>query len=235
MLKTAATAVALFAGLASAQSLGTVDMKFTGTADGRNVRVTANGETMRVFAGQLKYNVSSGTGFGASLVGNQLTFCTDLFERVNRSTRPHDLVAGVPTAAMTSDAVAMVSNLVAVAGQQAFTTTDDDFAAAFQLAVWEVVTEMDGVGGELDRDAVEFSLDGGDFVARASNGSPLSSDITSQAQLFLNQAAVLEGSLPVIIATNDGSQDQMFLQTVPAPAALATLGFGLLLKPRRRK
>ena len=89
--KAAVLSVAAVMGFTAFASADTVDMNFTGTAKGSNVKVTLTSNTFNVFAGQLKHTMQNGTGTGANLSGNYITFCSDLYETVTSSYKTYTL------------------------------------------------------------------------------------------------------------------------------------------------
>src|SRR5262245_48129519 len=89
-IATSTLGLVLFA--AAAASADVVQMHFVGTAQGRNVHIHTPTEDLNVFAGQLRHDITSGTGVGASLVGEHITFCPDLTERVTSAGAAYQIV-----------------------------------------------------------------------------------------------------------------------------------------------
>ncbi|MEC9372910.1 MAG: hypothetical protein VYC34_03665, partial [Planctomycetota bacterium] len=219
LAKIAPAAFALsIAGLAAAD---TVDMKFVSTGEGRNVKITIGGSSQNVFAGQLVHEFSNGTGAAASLLGQIITFCTDLHEHVTSTKKTYDLVsvADVPNpTGMGLDRAGAVDDLYAFAAGSQF-GGNDDLAAAFQIAVWEIANDFDASVGRSSLDVTS-----GNFKARKTDGSALSSSIQGLlADLF--DSVGDPGDLGVRTTSvwalrNDGAQDQLVeMIVIPTPMA----------------
>ena len=139
----AAIAVAAAGGTVYAD---TVDVQFLRTGAGRTIKFDLNGSRHNVFAGQLEHRFSNGTGIGADLNGDHLTYCTDLLEYVSGSTSTFDIVdpQNAPATPMGPTRADALRDLYAHAsGSQLARGADRDYAAAFQLAVWEVVYDFE--------------------------------------------------------------------------------------------
>lgn len=215
-------------------------MKFIGTDEGRSVKVTIGSDTFNCFAGQLLHAFSLGNGVAAQLNGQtRVTYCTDLTQTVTSAGDVYTVapIASLPSTtgwpAMGSAKAQVVYNLyAAAAGQQNTLTANDDFAAAFQIALWEIIYDYNPANVGV------YSLTGGNFKVKNADGTALSSAVaTKVGQLFgmLGSNAPQAGLLGL---TNDCSQDQIIdVNVVPLPsAALAgLLGLGLVRVARKRR
>ncbi len=223
----AAIATAAAAGSAFADS---VDVKFVGTGQGRSIKFDLNGQRQNVFAGQLKHNFSNGDGVGAELNGDILTYCTDLLERVSGSTNRFDVVE-VETAPGTPMGIERANALrdiyVYAGGAQNASNANRDFTAAFQIAVWEIVSDFNGMLGRSSLD-----VESGAFEAYRTDGSTLSSAIRGHlSDLFdaIGTMGARSDGMGLYAVVNDGKQDQLVeMRMVPLPSA-AGLGFAGLL------
>jgi uncharacterized protein (TIGR03382 family) len=230
----AVVAVASVAAAATSARAGFVDMKYLGTGRGENVRATHFGTSTNVFAGQLKHRIQNGTGYDAIFNGDHFTFCSDFFQSVTSSYRPYEVVdldqipSTQPIGAAKASAIEAVyaASGSAASAQNASTS----LAAAFQLAVWEIMTDFDGTSGSL-------SMTAGDFRATKTNGDPLSSAVqTHLATLFAAAFGSSEGG-PALAGLRSGSnQDQIVMGfSVPAPATAGLALVGLAAVGRRRR
>ncbi|MCL4740647.1 MAG: hypothetical protein KJZ54_00425 [Phycisphaerales bacterium] len=225
-------AVIAVAGFAVAASADVVEMKFTGTGQGRNVKVTIGDKSMGVFAGQLKHSILSGTGLGADLVGDHLTYCTDLYEYVKSSPTTYTIVTlpEMPDSSPMGFARAGgVYDLFAWAGGQQFDPgIAKDFAAAFQIAVWEIVTDYDpSIGG------ASLDVTAGALKVKDSGGGPLSSGISGHLAAMFDAVGSDSARRGIVGLRSFGAQDQITVIPAPGPFALAAAGLALVV-PRRR-
>lgn len=228
-----------FAGIAAVASFAsaapTISVKYLGKGAGQNVTMTLNGNSTNVFAGQLKHELSNASAGYSWLNGTHLTYCTDLMQYVTSSTKTYTIeqVENMPGSSPMGLAKAdAIRALFAVAnGAQADAGASNDYATAFQLAIWEIVT--DGPSSSLT--ASNFTS--GNFRAKKTNGSALSNSVVSFAtNLYASAMSFLQTSnstnqiLGIASGTN---QDQ--LVRVPAPGCAALAGVGGLLIARRRR
>ncbi len=234
MKTTMIAAVVAAAGFASgALAADTVSMKFTGTGSGSNVKATYFSTTLNVFAGQLKHTITSGTGWSARLNGDHRTFCTDFGEYVTSSFKTYKVVdpQWTPNSApMGVDKASAIRDIYTTAGIAISQTgLNNDMAAAFQLAVWDIVADYNasiGIAG--------LGLSGGHFKATNTGGGSLSSGIITNYNTLINSIGHTARTAPVLGLTNNGSQDQLVYVPTPGAASLAGLG-GLLAARRQRR
>lgn len=227
-------AAAAFASVASAAP--TISVKYLGKGAGQSVTMTLNGNSKNVFAGQLNHQLSNAAAGFAWLNGNHLTYCTDLAQYVTSSTKTYTIeqVENMPGSSPMGLAKAdAIRGLFAVAnGAQASIAASNDYATAFQLAIWEIVTD----GPTASLTASNFST--GNFRAKKTNGSALSSSVVSIAtNLYAAAMSFVQSneSTDQILGIASGSyQDQLVQVPAPGCAALAGIG-GLLVAGRRRR
>lgn len=216
----------------------TVNMNFTGVGmykSGLNLMdngVAKNGVT----AGELKWTVTASNWAGAPAGTNIKTFCTDLYQYAGNGslavTKLWD--APVPGPAMGKDRARLIEKLYAAK----YSESDDsgDKAAAFQLAIWEIIYDSNfnpaAVGS--GRVAAGIGIDAGDF------------SLTNQSTAFKNLvnsfldaafASSTRTNLVALSAPHAGSsnprQDQIYFAPLPTASGLA--GAGLLAIGARRR
>lgn len=228
------------AGMAGVASADTVRLEYEGMGYSRSVKVTIGSSTFNTSAGQMMHKFTNGNGVAAALNGQtKITFCTDLTEGATSSGSIYTVapIANLPQTsgwpAMGSTRAQAVYNLYATAaGQQ--NGTSSDWAAAFQIALWEVIYDYSGTSASL-------TLTGGNFKAKDTDGTSLTSSIaTKVSTLFAGitgSSAVQTGLMGL---TNSGCQDQIVqVDVVPLPGAaamgLAALGAGFVIRRIRRR
>ncbi|MEM1330278.1 MAG: hypothetical protein AAGG07_06940 [Planctomycetota bacterium] len=226
------------AGVASAD---TVDVRQLDGSNGRgagaNSSITVYGNTSTIFAGELIHEFTNGTGRLAALNGRTLAvFCVDAEQSTARGTpvtyESEDL-ANVPTpgAAMGSARADAVRGMIAYKDSLSGTglaSTENQFALAFQLALWEVIYDYDTsvMGGNLD-------LDAGDFSATRTTGSSWSGAVLDQFNDFLANIGFMPRS-GAIALRSDTNQDLVVVIPTPAAAGMGLVGLAGLASRRRR-
>jgi hypothetical protein len=227
----ALAAAAAVACTASAQPTNTVEMRFVDDGLGRIITLLGPqaGGVFTFPIGQYLYEFRNGVGDGAFLEGTLTTFCIDLTAANPPGWATFDVLpvadSPKPGPAMGSaKAQAIVDVFVGADGRQ---YTDADWAAAFQMALWEIVYDFDGSNASsLDVTAgnVQFISPAPYFPTVLSNFNTLRSFIGTNSTLD-----ILRG------VTHNDFQDQLVIIPAPGAVALATLGFGLALVRRRRR
>ncbi|MFO0783617.1 MAG: hypothetical protein U0636_08020 [Phycisphaerales bacterium] len=204
-----------------------VDMQFVGTGAGQVVKITSPSRTGNLWVGQILHVISNGP---ANLNGQWITYCADLGQTVSGSPVPYEIVpvAAIPDSAPMGAAKAQaIADMYAYAnGSQLLPTTSNDLAAAFQLAIWEVVADYTGVGPTLGLD-----MTSGNFAATMTDGSPLSAGIAGYVASLLG--AVGTNASRDLIGLRSGSYQDQILE-VPGPGALALAATAGLVARRRR-
>ncbi|MFA6046399.1 MAG: Cys-Gln thioester bond-forming surface protein [Phycisphaerales bacterium] len=225
------SALVLLAGVAQADM---INVQFTGTGAGSNVHINSPSFNGNVFAGQLKHTLSNGTGDAAAYNGNYLTYCTDLAQHVTSSTKTYDVVSitqlpdGSPMGAVKANAIRSLYS--AANSAQSGVGTSNDLATAFQLAVWEIVTDFNPVASNAG-----LSITGGNFHATTTNGGSLSSGILNQLNTLFAAASAGAGGTDLVGIRSGQYQDQILPIAVPAPGAAALASLGLLCMTGRRR
>jgi len=229
-MKTLIITAALLATADAAQA-DTIGVVFTGTQRGQNVAIDSPWHDGNVFAGQLKHTLSNGTGASSALNGHWITFCTDLNQYVTQSVQSYDVVSvssmpdNQPMGALKAAAIADMYTYAA--GSHLLTTTSNDLAAAFQLAVWEIVIDYTAAAGH------NLSITSGSFQATATGGSALTAGVSTQLSNLFAAVGNVSGTTSLIGVRSGSSQDQLI--PVPAAGPLALAGLGLLCVARRKR
>lgn len=215
--------------LSSAASADFVDVVFTGTGQGQTVKIASSARSGSVFAGQLHHSISNGPSY---LNGDWTTFCTDLAQIVPTSLSQFEVVSitllpdGAPMGA--AKAQAITDMYAFAAGAQLLASASNDLATAFQLAIWEVVTDYQIAGPSHNLDVTA-----GGFSATMNDGSALSAGISSHLSQFLGAVGSM-GSAD-LLGIRSGSRQDQILNVVPGPSALAGLVAGFAVAGRRRR
>ncbi len=242
-LHTLIASSAIVMGIASAASADTVDMQFVANGRGWRPTVTVNGFSVtNVFAGERLHLFSNGTGAAAQLDGRTIaTFSTDIFQDVARSGAVFDLInaADVPMAADGASRAAIIENLFryrANIDHDAFETESRarDFAAAFQLAIWEIVYEPQF---SFDNALGSMSLTSGLMTATRSDGTQLGWWVRKYFDQIARASSNLhQGNGLTIGLTNDYYMNQVATVFIPLPstAALGVAGLSIASLRRRR-
>ncbi|MGD9690201.1 MAG: hypothetical protein AB7K52_11160 [Phycisphaerales bacterium] len=216
----------------------TVTMSFEGTGRGSNVRATFfDDDAINVFAGQLRHDITSGTGQAAALVGEHRTFCADFDQRVSSASSMFTVVAPVDLLVqgqpLGADRAQALLGIFFTFGSAAINPdATNDFAAAFQLAVWEILYDFNADAG-----ASSLNLTGGNIRFTKTSGSALGSGIVNQFNTIVG-AIASEGAVNGLFGLQSGvRQDQLIYgnSLVPAPGALAVAAMGALAVTRRRR
>lgn len=164
--------------LAPAALADNITMKFLGGGSGRSVTFSTNSGgsySSSVHAGQMKWNVTgvSGDTYGHGLfVGaNIITFCTELSQSIAPGNEPtYKLVplGEVPDPPMTETQANRIRNLYDNhwASVSAFGGVGNDLAAAFQIAIWEIVNETSAT---LNVNDGSFRIDGASAARTQAN------------------------------------------------------------------
>lgn len=233
-MKTSIFGIGALVALAGVAQADMINVQFTGTGSGSNVRISSPSYNGNVFAGQLKHTLSAGTGAAAAYDGNWLTYCTDLAQHVTSTTKTYDVVSitllpdGSPMGAAKANAIRSIYG--AASSSPSSSSTSNDLATAFQLAIWEIVTDFNPAAA-----SDGLNIASGAFRATKTDGSALSGGVTTQLNTLLNAARAGLGGTDLVGIRSGQYQDQILPIAVPAPGAAALASLGLLCMTGRRR
>ena len=227
----AMVSVAAICGIAGLAQADTVEMRFVSSGHARQVHVRGVAD-VNVNAGELIHEFRNGTGGASGLSGQIATFCTEVTQLVNSSWRTYTMVntgdAPMPGSGMGETKATMLAHLYSVANGQQHTSSN--FAAAFQMMIWEIVYDFDeaALDGNLSRTEGNIRFTGGD--SHFGTVSAIFNDLRTSL-MSINGMPTAE--LRALV--NGGSQDQLI--TIPLPSVGAMAGLGLLgvMGTRRRR
>lgn len=222
-------AAAVFAAVAGSASAQTVTMKFLGTGEGRNVKISFDGDTSNVFVGELRHRISA-TDMGPEFMGDFTTFCVDLSQVVSSSNNTYHANALPATPQAANKSLETARRMAAAL--DAHLPGNQNNSTAVQLVLWELLYDFNPQVG-----IASLDLTSGRFSAKRTNGSALWNDVASIANGLLNIAT---GDLSAdafgkyTVLASPSKQDQVVPVPSAGPLALAATG-GLLLVGRRRR
>jgi MYXO-CTERM domain-containing protein len=224
----AASAIAI-ATIASTASAELVTVFCPGVGAGRNVSVTHKGAVRNVFAGQILLNLSNSAS--GTLNGSWRSFCTELdqYIYVNGAAQTYQALplkdVPIPGAPMGIARAEAIGRMYAFANGAQY-GTNADYAAAFQIAVWEVANDYTG-------DLASLSLAAGDLQG-PSVAAAIGTHITTLLAAAGNVGAT---ATPLFGLGNTSFQDQIIDPTspIPTPGAIAMLGLAALVGSRGRR
>jgi hypothetical protein len=218
---------------AAVAAADTVSMRFVSPGAGRTATIRVNGNQYNVHAGELNHMITARSGATGPALGALATYCVDVAEWVSYQSRVYDVneLTDAPVATggngMDQHKADAIGRLYTFANGQEH-AGDNNFAAAFQIAIWEVVAD-------LDTPTTSMSVAAGDFKAWN-----LNSGTTGYLTTLLAAATddAIDVNTRILALTNDGAQDQMFQVAIPLPttgalAAVGLLGAGFVGRRRR--
>jgi MYXO-CTERM domain-containing protein len=231
-IRTAALVLSAIAATAGTASAEIVTVFCPGVGAGRSVAVTHMGSGRTVFAGQILLTLTNSSS--GSLNGNWKSFCTELSQYiyVNGAAQVYNVVPvsdlpnpGNGMGQVRADAIA---RMYSFANGAQFNASNADYAAAFQIAVWEISNDYTGTSASIDLAAGNLQAAG------------LATAIANPLATLFAAAANTGGAQSQLVGLGNASyQDQIIdpTQAIPTPGAVAMLGLAGLagLGGRRRR
>ncbi|MCE9618477.1 MAG: hypothetical protein K8R92_01030 [Planctomycetes bacterium] len=201
----------------------TVDVQEIGMGACEVVSILSPGYSGGVYSGQQVLNVTNSSNTSAFANGSYLVYCGDVYQFSPGGPSPYSVVAIdlIPNAApMGAAKAAAIADLYAFANGAQF-SANAAYACAFQLAVWETITDFGGPLG----------VGSGAFQATGYSGA---------AGVYLANllAAVGSGGSANLVGLQSPSYQDYIVEVsgnVPGPGSLALVGMGGLLTMRRRR
>ncbi|MEM6310991.1 MAG: VPLPA-CTERM sorting domain-containing protein [Pseudomonadota bacterium] len=220
MAFTALLALGMAAGAATASSVQ-LDYQnsgpFGGDGTGEVVSIASPGYTGLVRAGGFHMTDNG-------VIGDFIAFCVDLSQYLGNSVT-YTMGSTLFANGVQSD----IARLYSVAGDQ---VGDKLGSAAFQVALWEIVTDYNA--------SSVYDLDSGDFLTpQNGTGTEYNSNVETLAEAFLTDLSNGDPSeFRLTFFQSDTNQDLVTASPVPLPASALFLGGGLAVFAglrRRRK
>jgi len=190
-----------------------VTATFTSVSPGEVVAIPVNGSTEWGWAGDYRFSNASG-----NLTGSFSGFCIDISQDIFLNQTLTFNVAALGNAPVDGNLPTAMGGLRAnLIGElwyndYALIGTDNSKAAAFQLAIWDIINETDtNLNGTL-----ALNINSGAFYATDQDSATLTTTNTWLSALNLNGTGPMAGNL--IALTNPVYQDYV-VQVAPAPTA----------------
>lgn len=231
MVRTAIAGVVVAIACGTSLAAHTVEMRRVDTGLGQNIKIIHGSNSFDAFAGEIFHEFRNGMGLGEQFSGKTMaTYCVEVTQTVTNEFRVYsvtDEVETIPAPAMGADRADALNDMFAMLlEKRSEGVFNNDWATAFQIAVWDVVYDYDaGVG----RDSL--SVFDGDMKVRKTNDDPLSSGLRSKIGVFWDAIGVAFSDFNILGFHHEGHQDQI----VPTPGTIALGSLGLLMVGRRRK
>ncbi len=212
---------------AGSASAGSVELRFDGVSPGEQVRVylDTDGNGSYDFNEKVNAGVMNWTNAGT---GGQLeTFCIELTQTISAGQQRTYAMHDDLTAAPRTDGVILsdtkADKLELFWGQYRDLVVDSDTASAFQVGIWEIVYDGDGV--------LDIQYGSGTFSVSSYSSYQDTFGIASQ---WLNGLDLNGERADLMALSNAHKQDQITEVPTPGAAAAGLVLLGLATRRRRR-
>ena len=247
-----ALSAAALVGLSSTAMADTFQAKYTGGTSlgvGVEMKFNLNGAGYKnTFAQQMNFSFQ---GAPSSLGTSQMTFCTELTQYVNGNWQTYELVSVAdapkpgPPLGMGADKAQAIYHLYDFAAGQQF-GTDNFFAAAFQMMIWEIVYDASFDANGIVAGSLDVASGNLQMQRRGNTTSDNWNDVLTVFNSMKNHFAALTsggldfgwgdvGANGLRGMSSDGYQDQLVMIPLPAPVFIGLAGLALIPVLRRRK
>ncbi|MDX9912370.1 MAG: hypothetical protein RBS39_11120 [Phycisphaerales bacterium] len=225
--------VSALAGVAAPSLADIVVARHIANGRGLSIQAFLDGQLHQVFAGQLIHELQSGTGVAAQLEGVRNLYCMEVDQFVSDINRvfnvdPLDELP-LPESGPLFDARAgaVASLFKSAAGLEEADDAANEFAAAFAIAIWEMVYDYDPnvIDGNIDLSSGRFRV--------LRNGSPISGSTLINFNSLITEAGENISKNGVYTLSNDAAQD--LIVRIPTPGSTSLLAFGGLVLTRRKR
>lgn len=216
----------------------TVDLQFQGLGAGRSGMTQFDGASKGNIAwAQQKFKFSNATadsGIQHLNTTTQRVYCVDLSQWTDTTGKPQYTVVtldglnalkSVPTKNAKVEGLNKLLRSSYKSFGSAFTTNDNDYAAAFQLCLWDVVYDFDGTAKSMSLTAGRFQTINAPSIAVQTKYNQLRDGLMAETN-----GSASKGYIGLV---NDCNQD--YIAAVPEPGTMAAIAVGISALIRRRR
>lgn len=220
-----------------------IDLQFLGNGPGRLARVELDGQMYEIHAGALNYFASNATGTITRFAGEMVGFSPEVWNgvgvgetvrylRADNVQMPFGPESRWLTEQMSEEQAKSIFNFYDQASQRQY-FGGDDWAAAFQIALWELVYDFD------HQNVSSHDLSGGRLRVHLLDGQAVSSSVHGiVGELFTRLSLGPQMPRRGLLGAAHPEYRDLMLQVVPLPpaawAGLAVLG-GMAVCRRLRR
>lgn len=212
---------------AGSVSAGSVELQFDGVSPGEKVRVYLDTDNNGSYDYNEKVNAGVMNWTNQDSGGHLQTFCIELTQYISNGQQRTYTMHDDLTAAPRTDGVILsdtkADKLELFWGQYRDLVVDSDTASAFQVGIWEIVYDGDGV--------LDIHYGSGAFSVSSHSSYQDTFGIASQ---WLNGLDLNGTRTDLMSLSNSHKQDQITEVPTPGAAAAGLVLIGLSMRRRRR-